>query len=132
MQKRDGEENSDYIERLNELYSVIIATIENAISSNATRDKLNLSLIDFTNIAKYIKIIIEVFKSYTVDLASMDAIYIIDDKSNNRIKTIDGISIDDHSFMSSNVHSHSMVSFEESFDATDRILMRDEILIEQY
>ena len=132
LQKRDGEENSDYIERLNELYSVIIATIENAISSNATRDKLNLSLIDFANIAKYIKIIIEVFKSYTVDLASMDAIYIIDDKSNNRIKTIDGISIDDHSFMSSNVHGHSMVSFEESFDATDRILMRDEILIEQY
>lgn len=132
LKQRDGENKSDYISRLNELYSIIIASIENSITSNTVRDELNLSLIDFSNIVKYIKIVIDVFKSYTIDLASIDAIYTIDDKSTNRIKSVDDINIHDNSHMYSNMHSHSMVAFHEKLSVNDNIGYHDEILIEQF
>lgn len=131
LQCREAEDYSDYIQRLNELYSIIIASIEGSLSNNDIRNSLKLSLIDFANIAKYIKIVIDIFKSYSIDLASMDAVYTIDDKGSNRIKVVDKTSINEHSFMNSNMHSHSMIAFNENMTTADSIGYHDEIIIEE-
>ena len=130
LQIRDAEDRESYFNRLNELFSIIIATIENSLTSNAVRDSLSLSLVDFANIAKYIKIVIEVFKSYTIDLSSMDAIYSIDDKSQNRIKYIDSTTIDEKSYIYSNINMHSTVKIDDNIGISDSIGFKDEIIIE--
>lgn len=132
LQKRNNEELSSYKDRLNEMFSIIIASIENSISNESIRRQLNLSYNDFSNISRYIKIVIEVFKSFTVDLASMDAIYEINDTDFNRVKFIDQTSINEMSTMNCNINIHSDVSFDESMVTSSIIQIRDEIIIEEF
>lgn len=133
LQLRSGEEVdiSKYYQRIGDLFSTIIASLENSIYDDDIRNQLNLSYIDFSNIIKYIKLVIEVFKSYTVDLASADSIYDINDVDNNRIKTIDDLFINEDSYISSNINMNSKIGFEEYFSVDTVSTIRDEILIEE-
>lgn len=127
-----GESDIEYKERINEFYSSIIATIEDNIESDKIKDDLNLSYVDFSNVSRYIKLIINVFKSYTVDLASMDTIYTIDDKSYNRIKFIEDYYTKEKVGVKSNFHVSDIASTKEEYYNKDIIKIKDELHIEQY
>ena len=131
IQQRN-ESKEDYLERLSKFNSTIIATIESNIGSKDIRDKLKMSYVDFSNISKYIRLLINVFKSYTVDLSSLDIIYNIDDKDNNRIKMIDDYYTDEQYSLVSNLHLSDKISSEEKYFVNDNLKIKDEIFIEYY
>lgn len=129
---KSGESENEYRERLDKFSSTIIATIENSIDSKQVREQLNLSYVDFSNISKYIRLIINVFKSYSIDLSSMDIIYNIDDKSNNRIKIVDTFYSHDKYGIASNIHINSDISYYEKIFNREILKIKDEIYIEFY
>ena len=129
---KSGETNSDYEERLNKFSSTIIATIENNIEASSIKEQIKLSYVDFSNISKYIKLIINVFKSYSIDLSSMDIIYNIDDKDNNRVKIIDDIYSNETYGIDSNIHISSSLSSEDEIHIKELMKIKDEIYIEYY
>ena len=132
LNRKSGESYEDYIERLNKFNSTIIATIEDNIESETIKNKLKISYADFSNISKYIKLIINVFKSYSIDLSSMDVIYNIDDDINNRFKIIDDFSTNETYAIDSNLHIRSDIASEEIYHTNDTLKINDEIYIEYY
>ena len=132
LQKQPGEIDSDYKERLDKFSSTIIATIENSIESKKIKKELKLSYTDFSNISKYIKLIINVFKSYSIDLSAMDTIYNIDDKINNRIKLLENISTKEKYGIDSNIKITSDLSYNETNFTKDLFTIKDELYIEFY
>lgn len=132
LQQTQSETRSDYIERMNEFSSAIIASIEDGIESDELKHKFNLSYIDFSNISNYIKLLINIFKSYTIDLSAMDTIYTIDDKNKNRIKMVESYFTDEQYSLNSNFHINDMLSSEELYHKNDFIKIKDQIYIEYY
>ena len=132
LQPKSSETEDEYRERINKFSSTIIATIENNIESKKIKERLNLSYVDFSNISKYIRLIINVFKSYSIDLSSMDIIYNIDDINNNRVKIIDGFSTNEKYGIDSNLRLTSDVSYNEKNYIKDIFSMKDELYIEYY
>ena len=127
----DSETKTTYIERLDNMFSIIIASIEASIHNLSLRHRLQLSLNDFANLVKYIKIVIDVFKSYTVDLAAMDVIYRIDDYDNNRVKIIDQYIMHEKTVMTNNINTFSNISFNERMNIGDTAMVKDEIIIKE-
>lgn len=136
IQKQDYEiadtTGADYKDRINSLYSTIIAAIDSAIMSNSLRDQLKIAFNDFENLVKYIKLVVEVFKSYTIDLASMDTIYEIDDPDNNKVKVIDDMWTYEYPFVYSNMNINTQCAIAEFTYLDDVAKIRDEIHIEEF
>ena len=120
---------SEYVERMSVLGSTIIATIESAIESKELKEKINLSYIDFENITQYIKLLINVFKSYTIDLSSMDAIFNIDDIEKDRYKIIDDFYSHETFFKNSNLHLNSTISYSDNDYGKEVLRLKDELEI---
>ena len=130
LQLKTDESNSEYMDRISKFSSTIIATIENNIESKKIKEQIHLSYVDFSNISKYIKLIINVFKSYSIDLSSMDIIYNIDDKNNNRIKMIDMFTTNEKYDTTSAIRLESDISYKEKSFIKDIFTIKDELYID--
>lgn len=130
ISKRDSEDRQSYLTRINGLYSTILYTIDNEISDEYVKNKLQLSYIDFTNVTKYIKLLINVFKSYTVDMTSMNASYEIDDDTYNRIKIIDDMTCEGNIYYNKNIYIRSDLEIGAYLFKNDAIKILDELIIE--
>lgn len=127
--RKDGEENSLYIERINEFYSVIIASMDAAIQKDSLREELNIIYSDFANIMEYIKLVLDVFKSYTVDISRLDTVYSISDETNNNMKILDDFSTHEDSYFDDHCNIYDDFSTHEDSCSYDKIKIYDELLI---
>lgn len=118
-----------YIENLDNLYSTIIVAIDEEIQKIEKSDDTSLLYNNYSNILPYIRLVVEVFKSYTVDIAKMEAIYLMQDKSINNIKLLDSISAYHETFVKDEKFNiYEIVSLKEHYENNERFQIKDEII----
>ena len=125
-------ENADN-DYYNNLYLEIINTIESSISDDLLIRQLNLEYLDYDSISKYIKYVLEVFKSFTIDVASIDCVYSIDDKSSEAIRIFNMLPTFDYNRIISKINFLSTLNVSSSTtvlgDKNEKIGLNDELII---
>ena len=99
---------------LNDLYLEVINDIESSISDDMLIRQLNLEYLDYDSISSYIKYVLEVFKSFTIDVAVIDSIYKIDDKATEAIRIFNKLPIMQFDIQSTKMNLLSTVDVTHS------------------
>lgn len=120
-----------YYDHLSELYINIVSAIENLIKDEDLKNIINSSFIDLNLLTDYIRKVITVFKSFEIDIATINIIYELNDPNKYRIKILDGLS--SHSDENYYEHFHIIqdLAFDESSVCDDAVIIRDELNIEE-
>ena len=120
-----------YYDHLSELYINIVSAIENLIKDEDLKNIINSSFIDLNLLTDYIRKVITVFKSFEIDIATINIIYELNDPNRYRIKILDGLS--SHSDENYYEHFHIIqdLAFDESSVCDDAVIIRDELNIEE-
>lgn len=121
-----------YYERLSELYTNIVITIENMIKNDELKNAINASFTDLNLLTTYIKKVVNVFKSFEVDIATINILYEINDPNKYRIKAIDEISSQSDETHYDHFHTIDMIISEEESSQSEPIMIRDELDIDYY
>lgn len=121
-----------YYERLSELYTNIVITIENMIKNDELKNAINSSFTDLNLLTTYIKKVVNVFKSFEVDIATINILYEINDPNKYRIKTIDEISSYSDETHYGHFHTVDSIVTREEVSQSEPITIRDELDIEYY
>ena len=113
-------------ENMTDMMDNILVSINNFINSDKFKYLfLNIPSLSLENIRKYIYYLIEIFKSYTVDLKSMNIIYDIDDKRISNIKLLFKSYFTKYHYPNENtLDLSSMQSFRDEFELILKILLK--------
>jgi hypothetical protein len=123
-------DDTDYTERLLTLSNEIVLAFEKAITDRKMKDKLHLTYTDINLINKYIRKLINVFKSYTIDIDQITGMYSIDDKTRD-VKILDHLSTDYRDFYTDRMNLLDQVHIGEHTFDYDKFTIYDELSIEE-
>ena len=123
--------NETYYDRLDELYVSLIVDIENSIKNDELKTIFSNSSADSGLLSIYIKRVINVFKSFEVDIAAINIIYEMDDRSMYRIKLIDEFSTHTDDYHYDHIHFIESMAVDEKSTVESSITIRDELNIEE-
>lgn len=123
--------NELYYNRINELYVSLLVDIENVIKNNELKNIFNNSSVDSGLLSTYIKKVINVFKSFEVDIAAINIVYEMDDRSNHRAKFVDELSAYSEETHFDHFHLVNVLNIDEESTIESEITIRDELNIEE-
>lgn len=123
--------SADYYSRLGELYMNIVVGLENLIKNEELNNLIQTSFTDLNLLTDYIKKVVNVFKSFEIDIATINIIYEINNPNRYRVKIIDEFSSESEETQYDHFHIIQNLSFNEYTNQLDGFTIRDELNIEE-
>lgn len=120
-----------YYNKLSEMYINIVSSIENMIKDENLKNIINSAFIDLNLLTSYIRKVITVFKSFEIDIATINIIYELNDPNKYRIKILDDLSSESDETHYDHFHIIQDISINESSCIDHSIIIRDELNIEE-
>lgn len=120
-----------YYDRLSEMYINIVSAIENIIKDDNLKNIINSAFIDLNLLTDYIRKVITVFKSFEIDIATINIIYELSDPNKYRIKILDDLSSHSDEIHYDHFHIIQDLAVNETSSCEDSIIIRDELNIEE-
>lgn len=119
----------EYYSRISELYINIVNAIDNMIKNDELKNLITSSFNDLNLLTNYIRKVLTVFKSFEIDIVSINIIYNIDNPNEYRIKIIDDISSESNETVYDHMHIINELSISENINQNDMISIYDELNI---